>query len=376
MQIYLDYSATTPTRPESIAAIQRALGEQWGNPSSLHSWGERSALVLEIARSWVAQLVGGLPEGIVFTASGTEANNLAVLGVAQQYAVPQHLIISSVEHAAIAKPVAWLESQGWQVTRLPVNREGLIDPKDLEVALQPNTVLVSIIHGQSEVGTVQPIESLAAICRRTGVLFHTDAVQTAGRLLIDSQAWGVDMLSLSSHKIYGGGGVGALYVRPGLELQPLIRGGGQEGGFRSGTEPIAQIAGFGEAARLVALEMAEEMPRQQALRNYLKVLLERSDLQPTGHPVDRLPHHLSFIGPLPGRQIVRAMNQSGIGISAGSACHSGQSSPSNILLAMGYHESEAILGIRLTLGRWTTSEDVEWTADALEQLLNRLPLAH
>jgi cysteine desulfurase len=376
MQIYLDYSATTPTRPESIAAIQRALGEQWGNPSSLHSWGERSALVLEMARSWVAQLVGGLPEGIVFTASGTEADNLAVLGVAQQYAVPQHLIISSVEHAAIAKPVAWLESRGWQVTRLPVDREGLIDPKDLEVALQSSTVLVSIVHGQSEVGTVQPVESLAAICRRAGVLFHTDAVQTAGRLPIDSQAWGVDMLSLSSHKIYGGGGVGALYVRPGLELQPLIRGGGQEGGFRSGTESIAQIAGFGEAARLVALEMAEEMPRQQALRDYLKVLLERLDLQPTGHPVDRLPHHLSFIGPLPGRQIVRAMNQAGIGISAGSACHRGQSSPSNTLLAMGYRESEAIRGIRLTLGRWTTSEDVEWTADAMKQLLNRLPLAH
>jgi cysteine desulfurase len=373
MQIYLDYSATTPTRPESIAAIHQALSEQWGNPSSLHSWGERAALVLETARFGVASLVGGVTEGIVFTASGTESDNLAVMGVAQNYAVPQHLIISSVEHGAIAKPVTWLESLGWQVTRLPVDREGLVDPLDLAAALRSNTVLVSIIHGQSEVGTVQPIESLAAICRRAGVLFHTDAVQTVGRLPIDVRAWGVDLLSLSSHKIYGGGGVGALYVRPGVELQPLLRGGGQEGGWRSGTEPIAQIAGFGEAARLIALEMAEEIPRQQALRDRLRTLLARVDLQPTGHQVDRLPHHLSFIAPLPGRQIVRMMNQAGIGISAGSACHSGRSNPSSTLLAMGWAESEAICGIRLTLGRLTTGEDLDWAAMALAQLLDRLP---
>jgi cysteine desulfurase len=374
MQIYLDYSATTPPRPESIAAIQEALQDLWGNPSSLHAWGERSALVLEKARFHIAQLIGGLPEGIVFTASGTEADNLAVLGVAQNYPVPQHLIISSVEHSAISQPVAYLETLGWQVTRLPVSHEGLVNPADLAAALQPNTVLVSIIHGQSEVGTVQPIATLAALCQKAGVLFHTDAVQTLGRLPIDVAAWGIDLMSLSSHKIYGGGGVGALYVRPGVKLQPLLRGGGQEGGNRSGTEPIAQIAGFGEAARLIGLEMADEIPRQQALRDRLWSQLQHTALQPTGHLIQRLPHHLSFIAPLAGRDLVRALDLAGIGISAGSACNSGRARPSSTLLAMGWSESAAICGIRLTLGRWTTPADVDWVAIALEQVLERNPV--
>jgi cysteine desulfurase len=373
MQIYLDYSATTPTRPESIAAIHKALSDGWGNPSSLHSWGERSALTLESARLWVAQLIGAEPEGMVFTASGTEADNLAIMGIAQNYRQPRHLIISSVEHSAVSQPAAWLESLGWRVTRLPVDTWGRVAPVDLEQALESDTVLVSVIHGQSEVGTVQPIAELAAICRRAGVIFHTDAVQTAGRLPIDVRGLGIDLLSLSSHKIYGGGGVGALYIRPGLELQPLVRGGGQEGGWRSGTQPIAQIAGFGEAARLIAIEMAREIPRQVALRDRLgELLADRPDLQLTGHPQARLPHHLSFIAPGSGRQIVRSMNLAGIGISAGSACHSGKSSPSAALLAMGWSGDQAVRGIRLTLGRGTQKEDVEWAAMALGQVLDRL----
>jgi cysteine desulfurase len=371
MQIYLDHSATTPTRPESIAAIQRVLSEQWGNPSSLHSWGERSALLLETARLEVAGLIGGLPEGIVFTSGGTEADNLAIWGVAQNYAQPQHLIISSVEHGAIDRPAAYLETLGWQVTRLPVNREGLVDPADLQAALQTNTVLVSIVHGQSEVGTVQPIANLAGICRAAGVLFHTDAVQTVGRLRIDVADWGVDLLSLASHKIYGGGGVGALYIRPGIKFSPWLRGGGQEGGRRSGTEPIAQIAGFGVAAHCIAQELATEIPRQRALRDRLWQRLQRPDVQLTGQWGDRLPHHLSLITPLAGREVVRALDLAGIGISAGSACHSGRSTPSSTLLAMGYSETAAQCGIRLTLGRATTEQDVDWVAIALHQLLDR-----
>lgn len=374
MQIYLDYSATTPTRPESIDAIQAVLTEQWGNPSSLHQWGERSATILEQSRLQVASLINADPRGIFFTSGGTESNNLALWGVAQTFERPQHLIISSVEHPAIYQPAAWLHTQGWQVTMLPVDRLGWVNPADLRTALQDNTALVSIIYGQSEVGTVQPIAALADICHQAGVLFHTDAVQAVGRLPIDVQSLGIDLLSMSSHKLYGGGGVGALYVRPGLQLSPLLLGGGQELGLRPGTQPIAQIAGLGVAAQLAMAEMATENPRLIELRDRLfQLLAHRSDLKPTGHPVERLPHHLSFClqAGITGRQVVRAMNLAGIGISAGSACSSGKTTPSQVLLAMGFGP-QASGGIRLTLGRQTTGADIEWTAMALDQILDLL----
>jgi cysteine desulfurase len=372
MQIYLDYSATTPTRPEAIEAIRAVLAEQWGNPSSLHQWGERGAVVLETARAQVADLIGAQPQNIVFTASGTEANNLAVMGIAQQYDTPQHLIISSVEHAAITQPALWLEKQGWQITMLSVDKHGLIDPADLQAALQPNTVLVSVIYGQSEVGTIQPIAELAAICQQAQVPFHTDAVQAAGRVPIDAPSLGINLLSMSAHKLYGGGGVGALYMNQ-LQLLPLLRGGGQESGLRSGTQATAQIAGFGVAAQLAKSELSVEIPRLQKLRDRLLNLLQHCpDLQLSGHPTQRLPHHLSFTTKYSGRSIVRAMNLAGIGIGAGSACHSGKTAPSPILLAMGHNETTAASGIRLTLGHQTTEADVDWIAMALTQILDTL----
>jgi cysteine desulfurase len=371
MQIYLDYSATTPTRPEAIAAIQAVLTEQWGNPSSLHQWGERGAIILETARAQVADLIGAEPHNIVFTASGTEANNLAIMGIAQQYSQPQHLIISSVEHAAITQPAMWLEKQGWQVTILPVDAYGMINPQDLVTALQPNTALVSVIYGQSEVGTIQPIGELAAICRQAQVPFHTDAVQAAGRVTIDAPNLGINLLSMSAHKLYGGGGVGALYVSDRFQLLPLLRGGGQENGLRSGTPATAQIAGFGVAAGLAKVELAAEFDRLQHLRDRLLTLLQhRPDLQLSGHPTQRLPHHLSFTTNYSGRSIVRVMNLAGIGIGAGSACYSGKTAPSPILLAMGRDERAATSGIRLTLGRQTTEADLDWTAMVLGQVLD------
>jgi cysteine desulfurase len=372
MQIYLDYSATTPTRPEAIAAIQAVLTQQWGNPSSLHQWGERGAIVLETARAQVASLIGAEPQNMVFTASGTEADNLAIMGIAQQYRSPQHLIISSVEHAAVSQPAVWLEKQGWQVTMLPVDPQGMVNPQDLLTALQPNTVLVSVIYGQSEVGTIQPIAELAAICRQAQVTFHTDAVQAVGRLAIDAPALGIDLLSMSGHKLYGGGGVGALYISDQSQLFPLLRGGGQENGLRSGTQATAQIAGFGVAAQLAQAEMSEEIPRLQKLRDRLFSLLQqRADLQLTGHQTQRLPHHLSFTTANNGREVVRAMNLAGIGISAGAACQSGKATSSPILLAMGRDEQTAANGIRLTLGHQTTEADIDWTAMVLEQVLDR-----
>jgi cysteine desulfurase len=378
MQIYLDYSATTPARSEAIAQMQQALVEQWGNPSSLHEWGQRAATVVEHARLQVADLIQADPDAIVFTSGGTEADNLAVMGVAQQHRVPQHLIISSVEHSAVSEPANMLEQWGWQVTRLPVNAQGRVNPLDLQAALQPNTVLVSIIYGQSEVGTLQPIETLGQITRAHGALFHTDAVQVAGRLPLDMQQLPVDLLSLSSHKIYGVQGAGALYVRPGVALSPLLSGGGQEFKLRSGTQAVPAIAAFGVAAERASQELAAESPRLVQLRDRLfDLLADRSDLVPTGDRLHRLPHHVSFCllnsdgKHLSGKTLVRQMNLAGIAISAGSACHSGKVAPSPILLAMGYGDRLAKGGIRLTLGRQTTEADVDWTALVLKQILER-----
>lgn len=380
MQIYLDYSATTPTRPEAIAAMQAVLTEQWGNPSSLHEWGQRAATVVEQARMQVASLLNAPDsESIIFTSGGTEADNLAIMGVAHRYTTPQHLIISSVEHSAVAEPARLLEQWGWDVTRLPVDAKGRVNPIDLQAALRPNTVLVSVIYGQSEVGTLQPIEVLGNIARSHGVLFHTDAVQVAGRLPIDVQQLPVDLLSLSSHKIYGPQGAGALYVRPGVELVPLLWGGGQESRLRSGTQAVPIIAGFGVAAELAAQEMPWETPRLIHLRERLFAqLTDTPSLIPTGDRSSRLPHHVSFCVQhtdgerSSGKTIVRQMNLAGIGISAGSACHSGKATPSPVLLAMGYSESAALGAIRLTLGRDTTAADVDWAAMVLKQVLKRL----
>ncbi len=381
MQIYLDYSATTPPRSEAIAAMQSVLTQQWGNPSSLHEWGQRAATMVEQARMQVARMIHAPPDSIVFTSGGTEADNMAIMGVARRYREPQHLIVSSLEHSAIAEPVRLLEQWGWQVTRLPVNRQGRVDPLDLQVALQPNTVLVSVIFGQSEVGTLQPMEALGKIARANGVLFHTDAVQVAGRLPVDVRKLPVDLLSISSHKIYGPQGSGALYVAKDVELVPLLGGGGQELKLRSGTQAVPVIAGFGVAAELAALEMAVETPRLIGLRDRLfDALADNPYLTPTGDRLHRLPHHVSFCLNLPdseeevvtGKTIVRQMNLAGIGISAGSACHSGKLTPSPILLAMGYDDREAIRGIRLTLGRDTTEADIDWTAMVLGQILERL----
>lgn len=382
MQIYLDYSATTPPRPEVISTVQTVMTQQWGNPSSLHEWGNRAATILERSRVQVAHLINAPPESIIFTSGGTEADNLAIMGVARQYSKPQHLIISTVEHSAISEPVRILEERGWEVTRLNVDRNGRIHPLDLQAAIQPNTVLVSIIYGQSEVGTLQPIETLAQIARSRGVLFHTDAVQVAGRVPIDVQRLPVDFLSLSSHKFYGPQGAGALYVRDTVGLIPLLAGGGQESQLRSGTQAVPIVAGFGTAAELALQDMATETPRLMGLRDRLFDLLSDVPyLLPTGDRLHRLPHHVSFCLDLPrclrnhsitGKTLVRQLNLAGIGISAGSACSSGKLNPSPILLAMGYEETAALGGIRLTLGRETTEADIEWTAMVLKQVLERL----
>ena len=378
MQIYLDYSATTPTHPQVIERVATILRHHWGNPSSLHTWGQDTATVIEMAREQVAGLINANPDQIIFTSGGTEADNLAIIGVAQQYNRPRHIIISSVEHSAIAEPCKQLEQQGWQITRLPVNRQGRVNPLDLKAAIQSDTVLISIIYGQSEVGTLQPIEELGSIARERGVLFHTDAVQVAARCDIDVRKLPVDLLSLSSHKIYGMQGSGALYVRAGVDILPLLRGGGQEKGLRSGTPAVPVIASFGLAAELAQKDLISEKMRLIALRDRLfDLLADYPYLLPTGDRFYRLPHHVSFIvrpddnSHITGKQLVRQLNLAGIGISSGSACHSGKLSPSPILKAMGYSDREALAGIRLTLGRDTSAADIDWTALVLKQVIDR-----
>ncbi|MEA5489764.1 MULTISPECIES: cysteine desulfurase family protein [Pseudanabaena] len=378
MQIYLDHGATTPARPEVINLMADVMRSQWGNPSSLHEWGERSTMAIERSRLQVASLLNADPEGIIFTSGGTESDNMVIMGIARQYRTPQHMIISSVEHSAIRLPAQYLEQHGWEVTRLPVDRQGCVNPKDLAQALRPNTVLVSIIAAQNEVGTIQPIEKLGQICRNADVLFHTDAVQAIGKMPIDVQVLPIDLLSLSAHKFYGLQGIGALYINPlttkKRSLIPLIQGGGQERGYRSGTQAVAAIAGLGLAAELAEQELVSESARLTRLRDRLYALLaDIPDLIPTGAIAsERLPHHLSFYHKhIDGRRLVREMNFAGLAISSGSACSSGAIEPSSILLEMGYSPTEARNSIRLTLGKSNNEADIEWTSLVMHQILSR-----
>jgi cysteine desulfurase len=359
--------------------MTEVLRSQWGNPSSLHWWGERSTMIIERARLQVASLINADPEGIIFTSGGTESDNMVMIGMARQYLTPQHMIISAVEHSAIRVPAQYLEQQGWQITRLPVDRHGRVNPQDLQQAIQPNTVLVSVITAQNEVGTIQPIEKLGQICRHAGVLFHTDAVQAIGKMAIDVQALPIDLLSISAHKFYGTQGIGALYINPitaKLRSQfPLIQGGGQERNLRSGTQAVAAIAGLGLAAELAEQELITESARLTQLRDHLYALVaDIPALIPTGASnANRLPHHLSFYHKhIDGRRLVREMNYAGLAVSSGSACSSGAIEPSSILLAMGYSPTEAKNSIRITLGKANEIADIEWTALVMRQIFQRL----
>lgn len=380
LSLYLDHSATTPPRIEVIQAMQGALDQHWGNPSSLHGWGQRAALALERAREQVAGVLGGDPEQIVFTSGGTEANNLAVFGIARQYSetkrsIHPHWILSSIEHSSVDEVAIQLEHNGWQISRLPVTPTGKVLPESLQAALRPNTVGVSVLHGQNEVGVVQDLEALATVCHTAGILFHSDCVQTVGRC--DLRQHPCDVVSLSAHKIYGPQGVGALYVRPGLPLHPLLHGGGQEKGLRSGTQALPAIVGFGVAAELALQEMPDEIPRLRTLQQYLHELLAGlPGLTLTGPSdlLERLPHHLSYwVENQSGTQVVRHLAQSGIGISAGSACHQGKLKPSSVLLALGYTPDQAMGAIRFSLGKATTREALDYTAQKLRQVLKESP---
>ena len=384
---YLDCSATTPVAPQVVAAMAAAQSEAWANPSSLHGFGLAAAEQLERSRQGLAELLGCGKERLVITSGGTEAIHLALLGAAPSLehklapAAPR-LLISAVEHPATRAAAAALERRGWQLQVLPVDRLGALDLEALQRCLEPPTALVSLIWGQSEVGTLQALEPIGQLCRLAGVLLHVDAVQVLGHQPIAMQSLPVDLLSLAAHKIEGPRGVGALLVREGVELQPCLGGGGQEGGLRAGTEPVALVAGFEAALRLCQERLAahEGQDPVAPLRDALLTrLLELEGLQLTGpdprdpSPPARLPHHLSFVVRQPGgdwvqgRRLVQALWREGFACSSGSACSSSGSAASAVLLALGYGDAAAGSGLRLSLGPWHTPALLDQFPDALER---------
>ena len=383
-RLYLDACATSPPAAPVLAAMAKVQVEAWGNPSSLHGYGHEATEALERARWRTAAVLGCEPAEVVFTSGGSEAIHLGLLGAAAALP-PGRLLISSVEHPATEAAARQLQQRGWQLQRLPVDRLGLVQLEALERALEPPTRLVSLIWGQSEVGSLQPLAAIGRLCRQAGVLLHVDAVQVVGHQPIAFADLPVDLLSLAGHKLQGPRGIGALLVRRGVPLQAQIGGGGQEAGRRSGTEPVALAAGLALALELAQQRLAAGGGRdpladlRDGLWQALQALpgLRLSGPDPLRQPAARLPHHLSLLvdgpaGPLAGRELVRALWAEGLAASSGSACSSSGSAASPALLAMGYGPEEAASGLRLSLGPWLEPADLAAVPELLQRARQRL----
>ncbi len=369
-RIYLDYASTTPLDPRVLEAMLPYFSERFGNASSLHTLGQEARAAVDEARRILAQALGAQPSEVVFTSGATESDNWAILGVAwANEGRGRHLITSAVEHHAVLEPCRFLEAHGWEVTYLPVDRYGRVDPDDVRRALRDDTVLVSVMHANNEIGTLQPVAEIARICRERGVLVHTDATQSFGALPLHVDALGVDLLSASAHKRYGPKGVGLLYVRKGTRILPLLRGGSQERGRRAGTENVPGIVGFGRAIAIALAEREQEQTRIQQLRDRLiEGLLRIEGACLNGHPTDRLPNNVnvSFAG-TDSETLLLNLDLAGIAASSGSACTAGSLEPSHVLRAIGLAEELARGTVRFTLGRWTTEEEVEEAVRATEE---------
>jgi cysteine desulfurase len=375
--VYLDYNATTPIDPRVAEAMQPYLLSQFGNPSSAHTYAAVPADALEAARGQVAALIGATPDGIVFTGSGSEANNLAIRGTVLAAGTDRpHLITQSTEHPAVLATCRALQRlHAVEVTYLHVDSSGLVDPTELASAITPHTVLVSIMLANNETGTVQPIRELAQIAREHGVLFHTDAAQAAGKIPIDVSAVGVDLLTVVGHKMYAPKGVAALHIGPGLKLEPVIYGGGQEHGLRAGTENVAFAVGFGAASDLALADLGTGgQQRLGALRDRLYAALAEQlpgRLALNGHADRRLPNTVNVsIDGIRGDDLLAAVP--GVAASTGSACHAGATEPSPVLLAMGLDPDRALSAVRLSVGRWSTAGDVDRAAATLAEAVRRL----
>jgi len=373
--VYLDYAATTPMDPEVLEAMTPYFTEFFGNPSSVYSFASKSRAAIEKARGQTATALNATPEEIFFTGSGTEANNWVLKGTLEKLrSKGNHIITTNFEHHAILHTCEYLEKMGGaKVTYLPVDEEGRIRMKDLEAAITDNTILVSIMLANNEIGTIQPVKAIGELCRKKGILFHTDAVQAAAQLDIDVQAWSIDMMSISAHKMYGPKGVGALYLRKGIRLENLMHGGGQEKGRRASTENTAGIVGMGFAMEKMKARLPQEKPRLCALRDRLidGVLKAVPHAKWNGAKNDeRLPNNtnFSFIG-IEGETLLLDLDLKGISASTGSACTSGSLDPSHVLMAIGLTHAQAHGSLRMTLGRHTTDEHIDYVLETLPAII-------
>lgn len=374
--VYLDYNATTPVTPEVAAAIWPYLNEHFGNPSSAHGYGQRAKQAVEQGRAEVAALIGAQAGEIVFTGCASEANNLAIQGAAQALgAGKKHLITSAVEHPSVMQPFLKLRAAGWEVTIVAVDQYGLVDPAAVENALRTDTALVSVMHANNEVGTLQPIAEIAALTRPRGVLLHCDAAQSAGKVAVNVDELGVDLLTLAGHKFYAPKGIGALYVRSGTPLAPLAVGADHEQGRRPGTENVAYIAGLGTAARLARQNLPQTTAHLRALRDRLHGLLaaEIPSLTLNGHPEKRLPNTLNLRFPGVSGHDLLAAAAADVAASTGSACHAGHQAASGVLGAMGFSAAQAAGAVRLSVGLTTTDADIERAASALVAAWRNIP---
>ena len=373
---YFDYAATTPVAPEVLAAMLPYFHDTPGNPSAIYAEGQQARAAVETARNSVAKLLNARADEILFLSGGTEADNMALSGtLLANECKGRHIITTAIEHHAVLETCHFLEKQGASVTVLPVDGDGILDPSTIAKAIRPETVVVSVIMANNEIGTVQNLAEISKITRQAGVHLHTDAVQAVGRIPVDVQALGVDLLSISAHKLYGPKGIGALYIRKGTRISPILWGGGQERGKRSGTENVPGIVGLGKAAELAKATMAAEAERLAAMRDRLiaGVLSAIPESRLNGHPMQRLPNNANFsFDCVEGESVCLNLDLAGVSASPGSACSSTSTAPSHVLLALGLPQHQAFGSLRLSLGRWTTDADVDRVLQALPGIVARL----
>lgn len=371
---YFDYAATTPMHPEVLEAMKPYFADIFGNPSSIHFFGREARKAVDASRDKLAEFIGARSEEIFFTSGGTESDNFALEGVA--YANEKkgrHIISTTIEHHAVLNCLIALQKKGFDVTFVPVDKDGLVDPKDIKKAITDKTTLVSVMHANNEIGTIEPIEEIGKICREKGVHFHTDAVQTFGHMPFDVNNMNVDLLSASAHKLYGPKGVGMLYIRKGVKIEPIIRGGEQEKGKRASTENVPGIVGFAKAVEIAGKNFDDE-GRISVLRDNLKDgIMNIAETKLNGHPVKRLANNLNVsIKHIEGESLLLRLDLEGIAASTGSACSSGSLEPSHVLLAIGLDHAMAHSSLRLTLGRWTTQEEVDLVIELMPDIVRKL----
>jgi len=394
-KIYFDYAATTPIDPRVAKEMASYVKGKFGNTMSLHSFGQEAKFVLEKSREKVAAVIKAKPNEIIFTGSATESNNLALKGIAfaafsnamvgqenqrsrefptDHLGKKKHIIISQIEHPCVAESVDWLEKHGFEITRLPVDKYGLVNYLDIEKAIKQETILVSTIHGSNEIGTIQPIEEIGKICREKNVYFHTDASQCLGKIPIDVNKMNIDLLTASSHKIYGPKGAALLFIRNGVKIEPILHGGGQERGLRSSTINLAAIVGFAKACEICDKEMKKEAERLEKLRNILiKEVITIKESYLNGHPEKRLPNIINFrFSFIEGESLAIQLDLKGVAVSTGSACSSIKLEPSPILLAIGLSPQEAHGSLRISLGRWTTKKEIDYLLEVLPGIVENL----